>query len=225
MPEEYKCPSCGAVIPLDDVNVSKDVALCRACGQSTAFSLISAAAEINLQSLAQPPRGIRMEEEPGGALKICYKRISPVVLFLIPFTLLWGGGSMGGIYGSQIWKGKFDPHLSLFGIPFLVGTIVLLCIISYLLFGKWEITLNGGAGTVFTGIGALGWTRRFSYDRSTVVSLRLTNIRYGSGYNSVPQKAVSIRTGEKELAFGTLIKDEAKQFIAAAIVMRATQGR
>jgi hypothetical protein len=219
MPIEYKCPSCGAVISLDDVNVSKDVALCRACGQSTAFSPISGAAEINLQSLAQPPRGIRMEEEPGGALKISYKKISPVVFFLIPFTLFWGGGSMGGIYGSQILKGKFDLHLSLFGIPFLIGTIVLFCIISYLLFGRWVITLNEGAGTVFMGVGSLGWTPRFAYDRSTVVSFRPTNIRY----NNVPQKGIAVRTGEKELVFGTPIQDDAKQFIAAAIVMRATQ--
>jgi hypothetical protein len=220
MPEIYKCPSCGAAIPLDDVNVSKDVALCRACGQSTAFSLISAAAEINLQSLAQPPRGIRMDEEPGGALKVSYRKISPVVLFLLPFTLVWGGFSLGGIYGSQIRKGQFNLHESLFGIPFLIGTIVLLYIISFLLFGKWVITLNEGAGTVFMGVGSLGWTRRFAYDRSTVVSLRLTNTRV----NNVPQKGISVRTGGQELVFGTLIKDEVKQFIAAAIVMRATQG-
>jgi hypothetical protein len=221
MPNEYKCPSCGALIPLDDVNVSKDVALCRACGQSTAFSLISGAAEINLQSLAKPPRGIRMEEEPGGALKVCYRKISLVVLFLIPFTLLWGGFSVGLIYGSQIWKGKFDPHLSLFGIPFLIGTIVLLCIIIYLIFGKWVIRLDQGAGTVFMSVGSLGWTRRFTYDRSTSVTLRLTNTQV----NNVPQKAIAVRTGDKEWMFGTFIKDEAKQFIAAAIVMRASQGR
>ena len=231
MPSEYKCPSCGAAISLDDVNVSKDVALCRACGQSTAFSVISAAAEINLQSLAQPPRGIRMEEEPGGVLKIRYKKISPAVLFLIPFTVFWGGFSIGGIYGSQIRKGQFNLHESLFGIPFLIGTIVLLCIISYLLFGKWVITLNEGAGTVFTGIGPLGWTRRFAYDRSTAVGLRLITTQSGTSLGSprrtsyVTQKAVAVRTGEKELLFGTMIKDEAKQFIAAAIVMRATQGR
>jgi hypothetical protein len=226
MPNEYKCPSCGAAISLDDVNVSKDVALCRACGQSTACSLISAAAEINLQSLAQPPRGIRMEEEPGGALRICYRKISGAVLFLIPFTLFWGGLSMGGIYGSQILKRQFSLTQSLFGIPFLIGTIVLLSIISYLLFGKWVITLNEGAGTVFMGIGSLGWTRRFAYDRSTVVCLRVSKTQYNTRrYNYVPQKAISVRTGENELLFGTMIPDEAKQFIAAAIVMRATQSR
>ena len=48
MASEYKCPSCGAAISLDDVNVAKDIALCRACGRSTAFSVISGAAEINL---------------------------------------------------------------------------------------------------------------------------------------------------------------------------------
>ena len=82
------------------------------------------------------------------------------------------------------------------------------------------------------GVGSLGWTRRFTYDRSTVVGLCLagmqrTNPLFRDSGTSVyvPQKAISVRTGEKELVFGTMIKNEAKQFIAAAIVMRATQGR
>ena len=162
-----------------------------------------------------------MEEEPGGTLKIRYRKVSPALLFLIPFTLLWGGGSLGGIYGSQILKGKFDLHQSLFGIPFLIGTVILLSIISFLWFGKWVITLSEGAGTVFMGVGSLGWTRRFAYDHSTVVSLQPTSVRY----NNVQQKGIAVRTGEKELVFGTLIKDDAKQFIAAAIVMRATHAQ
>jgi hypothetical protein len=71
------------------------------------------------------------------------------------------------------------------------------------------------------GVGNLGWTRRFTCDRSALVGLRLTNSRG----NNVPRKLISARTGEKELVFGTMIKEDAKQFIAAAIVMRAAQGR
>jgi hypothetical protein len=56
MPREYECPSCHAAIPMDDVNVKKDLALCRACGQSTAFSLISGTAQRSEQSTPNLPR-------------------------------------------------------------------------------------------------------------------------------------------------------------------------
>lgn len=32
---------------------------------------------------------------------------------------------LGGIYGKQIYEGEFDLKLSLFGLPFLLGTIVI----------------------------------------------------------------------------------------------------
>ena len=33
---------------------------------------------------------------------------SCIAFFLVPFTLFWAGGSLGGIYGTQIAKGEFN---------------------------------------------------------------------------------------------------------------------
>lgn len=46
---------------------------------------------------------------------------SPIAFFLVPFMLVWSGGSLGGIYGTQIANGHFNLFLSLFGIPFCNG--------------------------------------------------------------------------------------------------------
>jgi hypothetical protein len=157
-----------------------------------------------------------MEEGFGGETSIIYRRVSPILLFLVPFTALWSGGSMYGIYGNQIREGKFDLGQSLFGIPFLIGTLVLLGIIAYLTFGKWTIALDRGQGSVFVGLGPFGWTRHFSYNRNTLVSMRMTNVQV----NEQPQKGILVRTDDVDFVFGSLLKEDAKRFIAAAILQQ-----
>lgn len=214
------CPICRSSIPLDDINVSTDIALCRACGNTSAFSLISGTAEVSLEILSQPPRGVRIEREFLKPTVITYRRLSPALVFLIPFTALWSGLSMFGIYGGQIRKGEFDLSQSLFGLPFLFGTIVLLGVIAFLLFGKWKITLEKGAGRVFVGVGPVGWSRAFSYNRDSLVTLRTTDVRV----NEIPQKGILVRSGNQDFVFGAMLKEEAKVFIAAAITREAKGG-
>jgi hypothetical protein len=214
---DFRCPHCHASIPPADVNVATDLALCRACGRTTTFAIASGASEITLDCLATLPRGVRVEEGFFGETTITYRRLSPILLFLIPFTALWSGGSMIGIYGNQIKEGKFDLAQSLFGIPFAFGTIVLLTFIVYLIFGKWVVMLKSGEGTVFVGAGPLGWTRRFTYNRDTVVSLCMTSTQV----NNQPQKGILVRTDGKDLIFGALLKEDVKCFIAAAIMREA----
>lgn len=208
------CPYCQAAIPLADINVVTDIALCRGCGRTAAFSTIGGAGRVSLTCLAEPPRSIRVENGFSDETKITYRRVSPGLFFLIPFAALWSGGSMIGIYGTQIREGKFDLHMSLFGIPFAIGTLVLLSIIVYLAVGKWVVTLNRGEGSVFTGVGPLGWTRLFSYNRNTIVSLCMTEVKI----NNRPQEGIRVCTDGKDLIFGSMLKKDAKQFIAAAIL-------
>ncbi|MCK5529403.1 MAG: hypothetical protein KAI74_06940 [Kiritimatiellae bacterium] len=217
MKKEYKCPTCRSTISVDDINVSSDIALCRSCGNSYAFSLINSSADISEDTLNSVPRGIKLKQSFNGGVNIVYHRLSPAVFFLIPFTALWSGLSMTGIYGTQIKKGTFNLAESLFGLPFLIGTIVLLSIILFCLFGKVVVSLNQGVGSVFTGVGTLGWTRHFSYDKHTLVSLKRTNVRV----NNVQQVGISITNDSSKLIFGTMLKKDAKEFIAASI-MKAT---
>jgi hypothetical protein len=95
-----------------------------------------------------------------------------------------------------------------------LGTIVLLSVIAFLFFGKWVITLFQGEGTVFVGVGRWGWTRRFSYNQNSLVSLQMSNMRT----NDVPQKAILVRTDGTDFLFGAMLKQDAKQFIAAVIL-------
>ncbi|HQA38902.1 MAG TPA: hypothetical protein PLW27_08350 [Kiritimatiellia bacterium] len=75
MNTRYQCLACGAPIPLDDINVATDVALCRACGRTSAFSLLQAAVD-TASSMGEPPRGIRIERDfMGGGTTLTYKRM------------------------------------------------------------------------------------------------------------------------------------------------------
>ena len=213
--KDTACPGCRQAIPLDDINIAKDIALCRGCGKVWTFSLIRAAQELAGVDLQKPPQGVRIVEDHRGETRIRYHRISRALIFLIPFTACWSGLSMFGIYGSQFKKGQFNLGESLFGLPFLIGTVVLCSIILFGLFGRWEITIRRGEGTCFVGVGPAGWRRRFTFGPQASVSLEMSSYRV----NQVPQEAITIHEGgAKIISFGAPITSrEAKVFIAAAM--------
>ena len=209
------CPGCRSLIPLEDINVAKDIALCRSCGKTWTFSLVQSAKEIGEVNLQQPPRWIRVETDYEGTTTIRYRRISRALIFLIPFTAAWGGFSLTGIYGTQFKRGHFDLGQSLFGLPFLFGTVVLCSLIMFLLFGRWEIKLRRGEGTVFTGVGPAGWRRRFACGPGVQVSLEQSSYEV----NHQRQEAIVVtQAGQKLISFGAPMQPrEAKVFIAAAM--------
>ena len=220
MNTRYQCLACGAPIPLDDINVATDVALCRACGRTSAFSLLQAAVD-TASSMGEPPRGIRIERDfMGGGTTLTYKRMQPFVWILIPFTLVWSGGSMGGIYGTQILKRAFDWKMSLFGLPFLFGTVVLLTVILLGLFGKRRITLQHGSGSVFHGIGRLGRTRRFTYSRDARVSFRKATMQR----NTVPTEEIVVTGAGSTFALCATLPDEPKRFVAGWLQREIARG-
>ena len=209
----YSCPFCGSSIALADVNVAMDLALCRQCGQTTAFSGIAPLGGAEAIDLQHPPKGVRLEEHPIHGTTIFYRRIPGVVFFLIPFALVWSGFSLGGIYGRQLWRGQFEMGPSLFGLPFLVGTVFLLLAIGWMLFGKVRVGFPAGEVTVTLELGPLAWTRRLAVDRGARVCLATSEVNR----NGQRQQAIQIDCQGKTLKFGTMMELEAKIFMAEAL--------
>lgn len=173
----YSCPSCGAGIPLADVNVGADIALCRACGaRCHVAELVDAGDEQEeTRLLSGPaPKHVQVIRDPNdirGTVELVYAKVNPAALFVIPFALVWSGGSLGGIYGVQIYRHTFDWKVSLFGIPFVLGTFVLLYAILSMLFKKSRLALRPGHGTYSSKVLGFGKTVEFDLNRETEITV------------------------------------------------------
>ncbi len=155
-----KCPNCQTDILADDVNIQADIAKCAACGHVfTASDNVDPPEEEHF-NINQPPQGAWYHRDMNGVVVGASMR-SPMALFFIPFTLIWSGGSLGGIYGAQLIQQKFDLTTSLFGLPFLIGSIFLWGMTLMSILGKVEIKLNRQGGEVFKGIGFIGRKKTF----------------------------------------------------------------
>jgi hypothetical protein len=209
---EVACPRCSRRIAAEDVNVGKDLALCRACDQAFPLSeIVESAGTLEEVDTDNPPRGAWYSFD-GDSIRIGSTTRHPIALFLVPFTCLWSGGSLGGIYGTQIVHHRFNPVFSLFGIPFLLGSVVLGAVTLLALFGKVEVRLNPAESEVFTGIGPLGKRRRFRSAEVRQVKEEMT----ASGRST--QKLI-VMEGEdmRSIRFGSMMNDERRRFVLGAL--------
>ena len=193
----YACPKCGRDVPLDKINVAKDIMLCPSCGETSCFSDVVGeiderrhADDVRGRLNGAPPKHLKVEcdpMDPTGRIVLTQRKFSKGAFFLVPFTCVWAGFSMTAIYGTQICSGKFELVPSLIGIPFLLGSILLISICLFMLgIGKHVLTLERGKGRFFWGVGLIGLWRNFTYDRQTRIEQGYT------GYQSNGQSHLEL---------------------------------
>lgn len=129
---------------------------------------------------------------------------------LVPFTCVWAGISVGNIYGRQILHGKFNPTDSFMGLLFLLGSVVLVGWCAMSIGGVVRVTRQGDELDVFTGVGPLGWRRRYRWSDIRIVREVATAAmgRWGSGQGG----SVALE-GRTRVAFGALLTEERRYFI------------
>ncbi len=209
---KISCPNCQRGIPLEDVNVSTDVALCRACTQTFSFAELAQDQATPATDLSRPPAGTWLRQM-GGGFEVGATTRSGLAFFLVPFTLLWSGGSLSGIYGSQLLKGQLDWKLSLFGLPFLLGSCFLVPFTLMSVFGKVAVRRTGERGEVFLGIGRVGWSRQFRWSDVTGVRRALT--KWQQNDRRVP--LIEIQLGSKTIRFGSQLPELRREFLLRAL--------
>jgi len=159
---EVSCSSCRRKIDSENINVSKDTAYCQSCESLTSLSSLLESTPNSNFDTTQSVKGVQVTDN-GYKWSIEASNRSFMALFLVPFTLVWAGGSLSGIYGTQLANGEFDLEQSLFGLPFLIGSIVLISITLMSLCGRTYVSNENGKALVFIGIGSIGWYRRFDW--------------------------------------------------------------
>jgi len=209
------CPSCGSAIVVEDINVSTDLALCRACGKTFRFSEIVSDGSASGPDLSSPPNGAWYEPLPNG-FRVGATTRSWIALFLIPFTCVWSGISMYGLYWTQVASGRFDPVSSLFGLPFFFGTCFLVVGCVLMTVGKVTITQFSDRLSIFTGVGWFGWTRNYSW--SDFRSVREDFVM--SSYNFNHQGRTIALEGKRMITFGSLWSSERRYFVLSVLRSR-----
>lgn len=205
---KINCPNCKKTIDSASINVEKDLAHCIDCNEVFQISSFIKKETNSLKhiSLDKPPKGIYFNDSDG-ELKITIPTTSYAALFIIPFTLAWGGGSMGGIYGTQIYNLKFSLVQSLFGLPFLIGTIVLTGLSLMMTLGKIIITLTSSDCIIFTGVGSLGIIKTCKLSENTEVEEQ----NYTTNNNN--QTSTIQITGINQISFGSFLNRDQKLFV------------
>jgi hypothetical protein len=205
------CPKCRAKIPLEDVNVATDLALCRRCNQTWGYADLIEDTKLADVIPSAPPKGTWYRETGPRAFEVGTTLRSPIAFFLVPFMCVWSGGSLGGIYGTQIAKGHFDLTQSLFGIPFLLGTLLFGSIAVMSVCGKVAVKVDGEAGVIFTGVGPVGWRRRFNWRGVTAI-----HCTEKTGNRGATSEQITLE-GEKRMNFAGGVKTERLDFMLAML--------
>lgn len=213
-----QCPKCKQIAPPNQVNVATDIAFCPHCNEGFRISAAIDRDSVNEEILQRPPRGAWFRQEIDKVVVGATTR-SPIAFFLVPFMCMWSSGSLGGIYGSQIAKGEFNLMASLFGIPFILGSILFWTFALMAICGKVEVSI-GRISHVFVGVGRIGWTRTF--DWSTVQSIRedRLNINYPGGHQNL-----IVMDGKERLKFGSGLNEKRMFFVLSVLKLLKSQNR
>ena len=205
------CPSCRHEIPTVDVNVEKDIALCRACNQTFSFAELVAEPSGPMVDLSKPPKGVWYRQDMSG-FELGATTRSAAAFFLVPFMCVWSGFSLGGIYGSQIYHHKFNLTSSLLGIPFILGSLLFWSLALMATFGRTVLYVNGDQARIFIGVGPVGWTRKFKWSGIREVSEGV------GGYqrNGRLQPRIVLE-GDTRLTFGSNLREDRRYFIVNAL--------
>jgi hypothetical protein len=223
---DFRCPECGLPIETADLAPAQGLAVCRFCEKPFPLAACQTAvpfAQRNIVPELTPPKGVDVVETMDG-FRLTLSSRSCIAFFLVPFTLFWAGGSLGGIYGTQIAKGKFELFQSLFGLPFLVGSVFLIAVTAMAVAGRSVVELAGGRLNLRTG--ALGIYRTKSADWRDVRGCRLTEVtrRGRSSYATSYQVEVAVE-GAEPLRFGVGAERETMLWVTRFLAGRIQRGR
>jgi len=196
------CPGCGRNLPTDDINVARDVALCRPCGCVSSFAdLQGKGAAVDP---ANPPRRAWFIPTAYG-FEVGASNRSPSAFFYLAFLFLSCGVALGGFHTMTESRFKFGP--SLIALSLALGTLYSATIALMAVCGRVVISVFGDEGKIYEGVGSIGLTRRFAWSSVKVVS-EVPSLELRKG--ETPALALE---GADRLVFGTGLNESRRYFV------------
>ncbi len=223
---DLHCPDCGLPIPASEVAPAAGLAVCRLCDRAYPLAVCQSAAPIEDRddlATGPPPRGVTVAERVDG-FRVSMSMRSCMAFFLVPFTLVWSGGSLGGIYGTQIHRGEFNLMMSLFGLPFLAGSVLLAGFTLMTVAGVQVLELRGGRLSARFGVFGLLWGR--SVDWRDVESAHLVekSVKTRRSYGVKHEVEIAVRGG-KPLSFGSGMEPDRLRWLVRFLAVRIRPSR
>jgi hypothetical protein len=235
------CSRCGKTIPSEDINVANDVAYCRACNLTYQLSTLTQGTELDSSSdLNHPPAGAWYRNDGAGSVIGATHRSLGVALGALAISIFWNGivsvFVLVALAGTLRHLGLPQPSWSpapnmngsamsvgmtlflwIFLTPFILIGVVMIGAFLFALGGRTEVRMRNAEGTVFTGIGSLGYRRRF--DASSVKDVRIDDKQWRDSDGDRRRKTyVVIETREgKVVRFGSMLTEERRKFVAGAL--------
>ncbi|MEZ6243842.1 MAG: hypothetical protein R3B57_12460 [Phycisphaerales bacterium] len=226
------CPKCHADIPPDDINVGENVAYCRACDTVHKLSELAEREDLDEAASESVPAGAWLRDDGNETRLGATMRSTGTAIFFILFSGFWNSivlvflaNVIASFFGAKvpITQGEHGtPHtmrrdeawfLLLFLIPFILVGLGTFVVALMALFGKVEIALRSGDGRAFTGLGPVGWTRRFDSTRVKSVSIETAD----SSTNGKPDRQIVIDAADRTVKIGTTLSRARRRWLAGAL--------
>ena len=235
-----KCPRCGKIIPVEDINVAKDVALCRSCNHVSALSsLVSDVALEPDVDLQQPPPGCWHRVTGLGAVVGATHRSLGTALGLLAVALFWNGivsvfvllAIASTLHLLHVPTPDWFPapkmngetmgtgmtiFLWIFLSPFIViGTAMIGGFLSCIA-GHTAVRVERGEVAVATGIGPIAWNRRFMASDLKEIRIEDRISRDSDGDSQRKVQIVAELQSGRLVKFGSALREDRLRFLAAA---------
>ena len=238
---KVSCPECQSEIPSIDINVSTDLALCRHCDTTHAFSELLQRRDLSREiKNAKPPRGVRERATLHGISYGVSHRSLLGALGFLAFSLFWNGivsifvlinlsstlNLLGftppewfptPIMNEQSMGWGLTLFLWLFLTPFLLVGAGVVGTFFMSLAGRTAVRINANEGRIFTGVGPIGWSRKFVPHNVRRVTLTDANWKDSDGDRHTNQEIILEMNNGDHLKFGTGMKAERRTYLAAKL--------
>ncbi|MGZ8900760.1 MAG: hypothetical protein ACXW3Z_11745 [Limisphaerales bacterium] len=229
------------MIPSDDINVGADVAFCRSCNVSHPLSGVARGTGIDPQvDLTRPPKGTwhrasglgtvigASHRSVGGAIgALAFAAfwngiVSIFVAVALASTLALLGVPRPGWFPAPVMNGGamgvgITIFLWLFLTPFIAVGLAMIAAFFSCLAGRTEIQVKDWQGEVFSGVGPIGWRRKFKTEMVKDVRIDDKQWRDSDGDHRRNTQVLNEMTEGKAIKFGSSLNHERRQFVAAAL--------
>jgi hypothetical protein len=236
------CPACGKAIATADVNVGEGVALCRGCGKLSRLSEVVDAPASRAALVEEPPLGCHVVDDGVEWRAEATTRSVGGAIAALFFAAFWNSivGVFVAVALGSLWLRLVGPlpswapqtqagvplavacFLVLFLVPFVAVGLAMIGMVFMGLGGRVEVRMREGTGVIFTGVGPVGWRRRF--DALAVTSVRIGEVIGSEGGRS---KHIEMRLGAhgRRLKFGTGLSEQRREWLTGVCQAVLEPGR